>query len=146
MRLPTASEINPIPEFLDGQCAVKHFLGKSLEDAEALFRENALYYQEDLMFMGAKAFRLYAHAYISYIRSEAAKDDSDAVHCFIGLLEFWLKFEPEELTAVAKDLCAACEFIVEHYAKYDLNPEVYGDLRLRLDVLQQAFRKLAVSG
>lgn len=146
MRLPTASEINPIPEFLDGQCAVKHFLGKSLEEAEALFRENALYYQEDLMFMGAKAFRFYVHAYIGDIRSEAAGRNSSAIHGLIALIEYRLEDEPQELAAVAKDLCAACEFIVEHYDTYDLIPEVYGDLRPRLDVLRQAFRMLAASG
>lgn len=146
MRLPTASEINPIPDFLDGQCAVKHFLGKSLEEAEALFRENALYYQEDLMFMGAKAFRFYVHAYIGYIRSEAAQDDSDAVNCFVGLLQFWLEFEPEELAAVAKDLSAACEYIAEHHDRYGLMPNAYGDLRNRLETLHQSFQQKTAPG
>ena len=59
MQLPTVEEINPIPEDLDGQTAVQNFFGKSLEEAEALFRENSLCYQEDLMFMGASAFRFY---------------------------------------------------------------------------------------
>jgi hypothetical protein len=59
MSLPTAREINPIPEDLDGRCAERHFLGKTLDEAEALFRENSLCYQEDLMFMGVSAFRFY---------------------------------------------------------------------------------------
>jgi hypothetical protein len=42
MRLPTAREINPAAEDLDGKWAEKHFLGKSLEEAEALFREDSL--------------------------------------------------------------------------------------------------------
>lgn len=143
MRLPTASEINPFPECLDGQCAVRHFLSKGLQEAEALFRENALYYQENLMFMGASAFRFYVHAYISYIRSEAAEHDSSAIHGLVALLEYRLEFEPEELAAVAKDLCAACEYIVEHYDRYGLILEAYGDLRPRLEVLQQEFRRMA---
>lgn len=126
-------------------CAVKHFLGKNLGEAEALFRENALYYQEDLMFMGAKAFRFYVSAYVGYIRSEAAERNASAIHGLIALLEYRLDDEPQELTAVAKDLCAACEYIVEHYDKYGLIPEVYGDLRPRLDALRQAFGKLAAS-
>jgi hypothetical protein len=56
MTLPTAKEIDPYGG-LDGQVACKNFLGKSLDEAEALFRENSLYYQEGLMWMGPVAFR-----------------------------------------------------------------------------------------
>ena len=54
-RLPTAEEIN-VFDSLDERCAVKNFLGKDLDQAQALFREISLYYQEDLMWMGPKAF------------------------------------------------------------------------------------------
>ena len=53
MSLPTHQDINAF-DSLDEQTACKHFLGKSLTEAEALFAENSLYYQEDLMFMGGK--------------------------------------------------------------------------------------------
>lgn len=59
--LPTAEELNPYDD-LDGRVACRHFLGKSLAEAEALFRENEIYYQEDLMWMGAKAFCFYVQA------------------------------------------------------------------------------------
>jgi hypothetical protein len=67
MNLPTVEEINPVPENLDGQNAVRNFLGKSLDEAEALFRESSITYQEDLMFMGPPAFRFYVLAAINYI-------------------------------------------------------------------------------
>jgi len=104
MRLPTAEEINPIPDDLDGQHAVQHFLGKTLEEAEALFREDSITYQEDLMFMGPSAFRFYVQAAINYIQSEAATGDSDIVNCIAGILESRLEFEPDELVAVAERL------------------------------------------
>ena len=113
MRLPTAREINPIPEDLDGECAERHFLGKSLEEAEALFREASITYQEDLMFMGVSAFRFYVHAAISYIQSESATGDPDIISAFAS--------------------------IIEHYDRFDLTPEIYGDVRSRFQVLQQAF-------
>jgi hypothetical protein len=74
MQLPTAREINPVPTDLDGKCAERHFLGKTLQQAEALFREASILYQEDLMFMGPIAFRFYVQAAISYIQSDAATD------------------------------------------------------------------------
>ncbi len=92
MRLPTEDEINPVPEDLDGKAAVKHFLGKDLEQAEQMFREAALFYQEDLMFMGPAAFRFYVQAAISYLQSKSATGDSDMINCFASILEFRLEY------------------------------------------------------
>ena len=93
MNLPTAKEMDPY-DSLDGQRACKNFLGKNLDEAEALFRENSLHYQEDLMWMGPIAFRYYVAAAISYIQSEAAVGDSDFINCFVGLLEFRQQYLP----------------------------------------------------
>ena len=57
--LPTAKEINPVPENLDGQTAVRNFLGKTLEQITSEFGHHGLTYQEDLMFMGVAAFCFY---------------------------------------------------------------------------------------
>lgn len=142
MRLPTAEEINPPPGDLDGRWAVEHFLGKSLEQAEALFRENSLHYQEDLMFMGAPAFRFYVHAAISYILSCAATDDSDIIHCLAGILEHRLEFGAEELVAVAQPLEFICAYVLRNYDRFDLRPEIYGDLRPRFEGLRRTFSEM----
>src|SRR4051794_16209879 len=83
MTLPTQAEIN-VYDSLDERCACSHFLGKTLEDAQALFASNALAYQEDLMFMGPIAFRYYLEAAIRYI--EATRDDV-MVSALAGVLE-----------------------------------------------------------
>jgi hypothetical protein len=137
MRLPAAIEINPIPEDLDGQHAVRNFLGKSLEEAEALFRESAITYSDDLLVMGESAFRFYVPAAASYIQSEAAMGDSDAVSCFAGLLEHRLEFGAEELAAVAPLLASACRHILQHYESFDITLAIYGDLRPRFRALEQ---------
>jgi hypothetical protein len=54
-RLPSAEEIN-VFDSLDERSAVEHFLGKDLEQAEALFCEDLLCYWEDLMWMGRSHF------------------------------------------------------------------------------------------
>lgn len=131
-----------MPEDLDGKRAEKHFLGKTLEDAEALFRENSRVYQEDLMFMRASAFRYYVQAAISYIQSEAADDDSCTIHCFAGLLEHRLEFEAQELVAVAPLLASTCRYVLEHYNRFTITPEVYGDLRPRFQALEQTLLHL----
>ncbi len=139
MNLPTATEINPTPENLDGQCAQRHFLGKTLEEAEALFLAASLTYQEDLMFMGVSAFRFYVQAAISYIRSDSATTDSDFINCFAGILESRLENEAAELHPIASQLADICGYIVKRYDKFDLTPEIYGNLRFRYQALSQTF-------
>ncbi len=138
MTLPTRQDIN-VHDSLDARTACEHFLGKSLAEAEALFRENSLYYQEDLMFMGAPAFRFYVQAAMSYMQSEAAAGDSDIISCFAGILEHRLGYEAEELRPISPRLASICGYVLEHYERFDLKPEIYGDLRPRFQALQQAF-------
>ena len=138
MTLPTRQDIN-VHDSLDERSACEHFFGKSLQEAEALFRENSLSYQEDLMFMGPSAFRFYVQAAISYIRSEASTGDSAIASCFASLLEHRLEYEAEELRPVAEHLAGICGYIVEHYDRFDLTPEIFGDLRPRFQTLRQAF-------
>ncbi len=52
MTTPTSIEINPTPECLDGKCAVKHFEGKSVDQATKLSEHNGLYFSGDLRWMG----------------------------------------------------------------------------------------------
>lgn len=68
MYVPTESEIN-IYDTLDEKRAVDHFLGKSVEQAEQLFIENSLKYQEDLMWMGPKAFYYYLESVLRYLQN-----------------------------------------------------------------------------
>ncbi len=145
MRLPTEDEINPVPEFLDGQSAVKHFLGKDLEQAEQMFRQAGLVYQEDLMFMGPAAFRFYVQAAISYLRSDSATGDSDMINCFAGVLRFRLEYEADELVPVAEMLASVCGFIVLNYERFDVTPKIYGDLRPRYEALRNCYQRLGES-
>ena len=60
---PTASDICPNADNLDGPLAVQHFLGKDLEQAENMFAHDLGYniYWEDPSFMGPTAFRYYLY-------------------------------------------------------------------------------------
>src|SRR6476659_4855107 len=128
--IPTREQIN-VDDSLDERVACEHFLGKSVAEAEALFRDNALLYQEDLMWMGPVAFRYYVTAIIRYIQSEAASGDPDIINCFAGLLEFRLEHEPNELRPIMDQLSSICRYVVERYQKFDVAPDIYGDMRTR---------------
>ena len=130
MQLPTAEEIN-VFDSLDEQHAVKVFLGKDLEQAEALFRENFLYYQEDLMWMGPKAFAFYVAAAIRYLLSAESDGDSDAANTFCGLVEFRLDCEPAKIAPVGTLIREAILVMLENFDRYDCDRAIYGDLSAR---------------
>jgi hypothetical protein len=138
MKLPTREEIN-VHDSLDERWACDKFFGKTVEEAEGYFAENFLSAQEDLMWMGPVAFRFYVPAAIRYIESEKSKGDSDAINCFVGLLEFRVENEPEEIRPIASELASALRYILENYEKFDVNFAIYGDLRLRSKKLIERF-------
>jgi hypothetical protein len=138
MKLPTREEIN-VYDSLDERSACETFLGKTLDEAEGLFQESFFQAQEDLMWMGPVAFRFYAPAAIRYLQSEKSNGDSDAISCFVGLLEFRWENEPKEVQPIADGLGAAPSYILEKYEKFDINIEPYGDLRPRCERLIRQF-------
>jgi hypothetical protein len=127
MRLPTSDEIN-VYGSLDEKVALQHFLGKTPEQAEALFREDSLHKLFDLMWMGPKAFCFYVPAAVNYIRSNASSGDSDAISCFLAVLEFRRAYERDEVTARLPDLRTGVRYILENWARFDIDPDIYGDL------------------
>lgn len=147
MRIPTAKDISPRYdtgyEALDERSAREHFLGKSLDEAEALFRQNALYYEEDLLWMGAAAFRYYVPAFIRYIRSEHSRCDANAINCFESLLRQRAD-ESADVAPIAGDLADACRYVLAHYDKFEADPNIYGDLRPKYESLLSRLHEIYV--
>lgn len=145
MRLPTAKDISPYfdtdHEADDERCAREDFLGKNLDEAEALFCQNALFYGGSLLWMGAPAFRYYVLAFIRYIRSVHSRDDPDAINCFAGLLEQRSE-HAADVAPIAGELTDACHYILKHYDKFDADPIIYGDLRIVYEALMFKLHKI----
>ena len=85
-RLPTPDEINPFDD-LDGRAALEAFLGKSLAEAEAMFREEPLSKLEDLAWMGSRAFDFYAPAAIRAVIDDPDGIDLDSVRALLTAIE-----------------------------------------------------------
>ncbi|WP_406699747.1 hypothetical protein V5E97_12895 [Singulisphaera sp. Ch08] len=126
-RLPTAEEIN-VFDSLDERCAVKNFLGKDLEQARSLFAENFRHFQEDLMWMGPKAFAFYVPAAINYLLSEEADNAAGEVSSFCDLIEFRLQYEPAETASVGPMLREGILKMLENFGRYGFGGESYGDI------------------
>jgi hypothetical protein len=134
MRLPSADEIN-VFDSLDERHAVKVFLGKDLQQAEAIFRENFLYYQEDLMWMGPKAFVFYVPAVLNYLRSADSDGDADAARSFCSLIEFRLDWEAGEIADARAILREGILAILERFDRYGCDLNIDGDVAGRYRVL-----------
>lgn len=128
MTLPTESEINPIPDDLDGQVAVKHFLGKTVQDAVAMFADNSLVYQEDLMWMGPKAFCFYLPAVLKHFRQES---DPDLVASIASVLEFRLEHDATDIRPSFPTIAAICA----HLLKLDEGDVASGERKRLHDLL-----------
>jgi len=129
--LPTADQINP-DKCLDGNCAEVHFLGKSVDAAAAMFAENPLCYQEDLMWMGTEGFCFYFPIYDRYLRSDDACGDSDAVSALAAVLEFQVLESKADLSSIASVIRSLVGYVVNNYSRFDIDHEIYGDVKSRL--------------
>ncbi len=96
-RIPTAKDISPTGgQDLDEQCALRHFLGQDVEGALVLLHEAFDTYQEDLLFMGRRAFVYYLPALLAYLRELVAEESDelgDAADTAFMLLESRLRSE-----------------------------------------------------
>jgi hypothetical protein len=136
--LPTEADIN-VFDSLDERSAVRNFLGKTIDEAEAMFRENAFYPCEDLMWMGPKAFCFYVTSAIRYLESDASAGDSDAVNCFVGTVEHRLSFS-DAIEPSFPALREAMRFLLDHWDRY-FHPDtiaIYGDLPERAEAVLSA--------
>jgi hypothetical protein len=133
-QLPIKSDfLNWWSRDLDEQYAVKKFLGKTPDEAEEMFRRDFLSCQEDLGAMKATAIRFYLLPAIRYLLSESATGDSDAASTFCFMLEQRLKLDPDSLAPVVSIVLDTIRQILEHFARFDCSPEIYGDVPARYE-------------
>ena len=129
--IPTEAEWRSEPWDLDIPHAYEHFAGKSLEEAQRLFEEDALSYQEDLMFMPLACFRYYLDAYSQYLLSDASQGDSDAASCFFGLVEVRHKDIMSCHVSARAHVHAVLDRLARSQAWFDASEDIYGSFLRR---------------
>jgi hypothetical protein len=135
-QLPAEADfVDPRSQDVDERHAVKMFPGKTPEEAEAMFRQNFLFYQEDLTYMRAPAFRFYVLPAIKYLLSDNANGDSDAASTFCYVLESRFKYDPDALKPIVAVVLDAIEKILAVFDRFDCSPDIYGDVPSRYRVV-----------
>ena len=134
MNIPSKNDWGKIdPKDLDANWAYKQFIGKSFSEAESMFRENALYYQEDLQSMSEIPFNFYVQALEKYIISKAAKNDSDGASSFLGMVAWMIKKRQSILSKENKEkLLSASDHIANNQNFYDADIDIYGNFTEKL--------------
>jgi hypothetical protein len=128
MQAPTVVDWGSLDERnLDAVSAREHFCGKSELEAEALFRENALHYQEDLLSMPPVPFDFYAPVFARYVLSPEARGDSDAGSSFLALVEELLERQPHlAKRETLEHLLEAATRVAQTQSFYAADPRIYG--------------------
>lgn len=143
MKIPGKSDWGVIEKNnLDAECAFEHFAGKSLDEAEKMFQENALHYQEDLISMPSVAFNYYAPVFAKYILSDNAESDSDGASSFLHMVIELLQANRSLATPeTVKILIDAANIVSKKQNYYHAEIDIYGEFtELYNQIIQLAER------
>jgi hypothetical protein len=100
-------------------------------------------YQEDLMFMGIRAFRFYLPAAVDYITSSQGSTDRDVANCLLSVAEHRLEYDSPAIRDVLPHILRFADHLLAHYDGFAFDPDIYGDLRLRVNAIRQTCAELA---
>jgi hypothetical protein len=125
MSLPTADDFN-IFHSLDEETASKHFLNKTLIEAQALFREDGLTYCQDFMWMGPRAFNFYLEAMFNYLKSDDSIGDSDIINCLLSVVDY--RRNDEEFSSAVDRVRTIIDYVIANYGKFQVDHTIYGNL------------------
>ena len=145
MKVPNRSDWGDIDKSdLDANWAFKQFFGKSFSEAESMFQENAMYYQEDLQSMPSKPFNFYAPALATYITSSQAADDSDGASSFLHMIAWMFKTQHEIISKETKQLLInVAKRIASNQQFYDADIDIYGEFSRIYDDIESHTKDFA---
>jgi hypothetical protein len=142
MTIPTKEQWGKIDkDELDTKYALKDFLGKSLNQAKNMFKDNALHYGDSLYAMPYIPFNYYAPAMTEYIISEDAKNDSDGASSFLHS-NIWLLSEYPEIVSdeTKRLLFEASEHVANNQEFYDADIDIYGKFEDLFNKLKRVYK------
>ena len=113
------------------------FGGKSIEAAFQVFLSNPFGHVHNFLYVGPEAFAFYFPAVARYVTSDDSKGDSDTISSLAGVLESQLKHHTTALIPVLVDIAEVCRHVVGHYQEFDLDFDIYGDVRSRYEQIGQ---------
>ena len=145
MKIPTSKNWGNInKQDLDANWAFEQFCGKTFQEAESMFKQSAIYYQEGLQSMPAIPFNFYAPALASYIESNDAEGDSDGASTFLHMISWILKNHHEIISKETKEiLLKAAQKVASNQQYYGADIEIYGEFSALYKEIEILFNNCA---
>jgi len=124
---------------LDLVYAKKTFFNVSRKEILASFSNNVIERSDELRFMPNILFNKYFHFFIDFIISQEHDefDADDVASCFTMLLNEKLDAKAIESNNLISTAINAVTFLHDNIGSYNANPDIYGDLESKLDLLQE---------
>ena len=91
-----------------------------------LFKEDAICYQENVMFMPEACFPFYTGAYMRYLLSDDSEGDCDGASCFFALVEFRVA-ETSSDRRLAAEVNEVLDHLVGRQDWYKADRSIYGN-------------------
>jgi hypothetical protein len=125
---------------LDVRHAWKILGGKSPDDAFQIFIQNPFGYVDIFRWIAPEAFIFYFPIVARYVTSEDSKGDSDTISSLAGILDFQLDKGIHAFMPIIGDIAALCRHIIIHYPDYDIDHDIYGDVKTRYQQIEKLFQ------
>ena len=119
--------------------AKKRFFNVSKQDILASFSNNVIERSDELRFMPNILFNKYFHFFIDFIVNQKHDefDADDIACCFTTLLNEKLDAKAIENKDLIKKAMNAVIFLHNNIGFYNANPDIYGDLEIKVKLLQE---------
>jgi hypothetical protein len=135
------ADFDPHGGDLDAQSAWKTFGGKTLVEAYELFLTNPLHFQEDYMWMGARAFDYYFPVVDEHLRAANAEQEWEdhEVGILGSCLFFQLKVESQKPSIqTQREMAELAEFVLANLGNFVPSMKEQGRIRQEWLAVQAA--------
>ncbi len=119
---------------LDERWAIEHYLGKDITFTEQRYYSlDPLSMLHDFTLVGARAFRYYIFGAFRYLQDPRSANECDVYASLPEIVTKKIDEEALAFTPLKKYLIDFCQWAVENYRKFDVEPyiDIYGDVRSR---------------
>lgn len=115
---------------------------KARAKPQIFFFEYPTYYEENLKWMGSKAFAFYFPSMEPYLLSEASEDDSDIINALVNTLQIRLKQDPQSIKGCLVPALRILNYISGNMQKFNVDPTIYGNITVKLSNIINQIRLL----
>jgi hypothetical protein len=141
---PTQEEWGDLPkDDLDAKSAYQDFFGKTNQEAQVIFANNAIEGADSLRWMPDVPFRYYMQGFIYFVMHGSFNNDyvADAASCFLGLVVEHLEGKPEKIMPIMDEVLPVVEYVAKNQEKFSADVGIYGNFNEKREKILELWKK-----